>query len=154
MKQQVQYIVYAKESPKTYSGLIGEIDMHVIHLLLIGGKQGIVEYIDNKDPVKFYTEFLKEQDMYIKKTSTQVVQGVKRVWIEIDLEKTDLSEFTQWRDCAANDTDTLAWKTYWYPCTKGTTQECLGLAVVSNETPLFQGKSLTLHKVFQTILMG
>ena len=153
MKHQVQCIIYAKEPPKKFSGILGEIDLYTIHLFLVAGHQGIFEILDIQNPVEFYTSFLHDQDMVIKSSRIETIAGIKRIWIEIDTEKTTISEYTQWDQCSPTDTDTLAWKPYWIPCTAGTTKECLGLAVAAAEQPLFSGKSrLTYQAVFSSIL--
>ncbi len=150
----VQYVVYAKEPPKQYTGLLGELDVHVIHLFLVGGEQGIVEQ-SHKNPVKFYTEFLEEQDMVIKSARIDTTKPYARVYIEIDAEQTNLEEYTQARDCDPKDKDVLAWKTFWVTCQKGTTTECLGLGAVASKKTLFQGKHpLYLQTLFNTILSG
>jgi hypothetical protein len=153
MKHQVQCIIYAKEPPKKFSGILGDIDLYTIHLFLVAGHDGIFETIEAQNPLDFYTSFLKEQDMCIRSSRMEIVQGIKRVWIEVDTEKTPISEYTQWNQCSPTDTDTLAWKSYWVPCTAGTTKECLGLAVAATEHKLFSGKApISLQKVFIHIL--
>jgi hypothetical protein len=153
MKHQIQCIIYAKEKPKQFSGILGAIDLYTIHLFLAAGHQGIMETIDVKNPVEFYTSFLKEQDMVIQSTRMESILGVKRIWIEIDAEKTPIAEYTQWDQCSPTDTDILAWKPFWIPCTAGTTKECLGLAVSATSNTLFSGKAaLSYQSVFSTIL--
>jgi hypothetical protein len=153
MKHQIQCIIYAKEPPKKMSGILGEIHLYTIHLFLAAGFQGITETIETSNPLDFYTNFLKEQDMTIKSSRIEHVGTVKRIWIEIDAEKTSIAEYTQWNQCEPTDTDTLAWKPYWIACTAGTTKECLGLAVAAAEQKLFTGKApISLQQVFTSIL--
>ena len=153
MKHQVQCIIYAKEPPKKFTGIIGEIDLHTIHLFLAAGHQGITETIEAKNPIEFYTSFLKEQDMIIKSARMESVGTLKRIWIEIDTDQTPISEYTQWNQCEPTETDTLAWKPFWISCTAGTTKECLGLAISATEQRLFTGKApLSLQAIFTTIL--
>jgi hypothetical protein len=93
--------------------------------------------------------------MIVKSTRMESIGGVKRVWIEIDAEKTPISEYTQWSQCDPKDTDTLAWKQFWIPCTAETTKECLGLAVAASTHHLFTGKqSLSYQTLFSKILSG
>jgi len=155
MSNAIQYIVYAKETPKQCTGLLGDLDIHVIHLFLVGGEHGIVEHTSHKDPVGFYTDFLKEQDMVVKSARLETTKSYKRVYIEIDAKETPLAEYTQWKDCDPKDKDVLAWKTFWITCHKGTTTECLGLGAVASTKALFQGKQpLYLQTLFNTILSG
>ena len=153
MKHQVQCIIYAKEQPKKFSGILGEIDLHTIHLFLVAGHQGIQETITVNNPIDFYTTFLRDQDIIVKSTRMEQLTDIKRIWIEVDSEKTPISEYTQWNQCTPTDTDTLAWKQYWIPCTAGTKKECLGMAVAAAEQKLFSGKApLSYQAVFSTIL--
>lgn len=153
MKASIQFIIYAKEPPKKFTGILGDIDLHVIHLFLIAGSQGITEMLEPKEALSYYTNFLQEQDMTIKSSRSEIVNGQRRIWIEVDSEKTPISEYTQWNQCTPKDTDVLAWKPFWYSCTSGTTKECLGLAVAANEQFLFLGKSsLSYQAAFSIIL--
>ena len=68
---------------------------YVLYLLLLGGKDGIEENIETKEPIEFYTNILKEQDMVIKSTFYEKLKGIERVWIEIDSEKTNINESYQ-----------------------------------------------------------
>lgn len=155
MKHQIQCIIYAKETPKKFSGILGEIDLYTIHLFLLAGHQGISETIETANPVEFYNSFLNDQDMTVKSSRMENVNGLKRIWIEVDTEKTPIAEYTQWNQCEPTDTDTLAWKSYWIPCTAGTTKECLGLAVAAAEQKLFSGKAtLSFQQVFTNILQS
>ncbi len=153
MKSNLQFIIYAKEAPKQFTGLLGMLDMHIIHFLLTGGKTGIQEQYDGKDPVEWYCGILKEQDMHIKSTHKEVLKGLLRIWIEIDCEKTPLHEYTTWRDIEKSDTESLVWKPYSVTCMKDSLQECLGLAVTAKETFLFTGKyPLSFYDSFKFIL--
>lgn len=153
MKQNIQFIIYSKEIPKSFTGILGELDVHVIHFLLTGGKTGIQEHYEGKDPVEWYCSILKEQDMYIKSTYKELLKGALRIWIEIDSEKTSLDEYTTWHDIDQDDTESLVWKSYSITCMKDSLQECLGLAVTAKETFLFTGKHpLTFHDSFKFIL--
>jgi len=99
MKQTVQYIIYCVPPSKKHSGILGNLDTYTVYLLLIGGKKGIEETIDKKtNPIDFYTNILKEQDMTIKSSFTQTLKDIKRVWIEIDSASTDIKEYTQWNE--------------------------------------------------------
>lgn len=140
MKHTIQYIIYSVGPPKKHNGLLGNLDTYTVYLLLLGGERGIEEYIDTSTPIEFYTNILKEQDMTIKSTLLQTIRDIRRVWIEIDSQKTNIQEYTQWKD--ATD-DNLAWKPYIFPCHEGTKNEALGLSVSAKESLIFKGK----HKV-------
>jgi len=153
MKQTIQYIVYCIEPVKKITGFLGNIDMYIIQLLLLGGKKGIEETTDTKNPIEWYTTILEEQGMTVKSSHMQVLKGIKRVWIEID-NCTPISEYTVWSDVESNDTDTLAWKPFWVPCLEGTMKESIGLNVVARETPIFSGKyPVTVYDILTTVLM-
>lgn len=149
----VQYIVYTLETPKKVSGLLGALDIYCIQLLLIGGRIGIEETVNAKDPVVYYTKILEEQGMIVKSSQLETLKTIKRVWIEIDSEQTPIHEYTSWKDVDENDTETLAWKPFWFPCLEGSKTEGLGLSVVARETSIFTGKyKVTLHDIFLSVL--
>ena len=152
MKQTIQYIIYAVGPPKKYTGLLGNLDTYTVYLLLLGGKQGIEETIETTQPIEFYTNILKEQDMVIKSTQLEKLKGISRVWIEIDSEQTNLQEYTQWRD--VTDPETLAWKPYITPCREGTKTEALGLSIGAKETLIFKGKNkVSVYDILSTVLV-
>jgi hypothetical protein len=151
MKQTVQYIVYSKAPIKQFSGILGGIDLHCVWLLLTGGKTLIEEVYDGSDPIAWYRDVLNEQGMIVKSTKKQTYKGQTFVWLEVDYDQTPIQEYTTWRDLEPNDTETLAWKPFWIPCTTGTTKECLGFAVSSRETVL-QSKQHKHPMSLQTVL--
>jgi len=149
----VQYIVYTLEKPKKVTGLLGNLDIYVIQLLLIGGRTGIEETIKSNEPMAYYTTILEEQGMVVKSSHFETLKTIKRVWIEIDFDKTPINEYTSWKDIDEKDTETLAWKPFWIPCLEGSRVELLGLSVVARETAIFTGKyKVTLQDIFNTVL--
>lgn len=150
------YIVYAHPPPKQFTGILGSIDLHCVWLLLSGGKTLIQEEYSGADPIAWYKDVLEEQEMVVKSTKQQVYKGQSFIWIEIDAERTALTEFTSWKEVEAADTETLAWRPFWQPCSKGPSpQECLGFAVKAKEFPLQTKKnSLMLQTVLDAILSG
>jgi hypothetical protein len=67
--KKTSYIIYSKEAPKQFNGIIGAIDLHCCHLLLSGGKSIIEEKVpNNKEPLSWYIEMLEQQDIYIRKS--------------------------------------------------------------------------------------
>jgi len=151
MKHTIQYIIYSVGKPKKYTGLLGNLETYTVYLLLLGGKNGIEESIETKTPIEFYTNILKEQDMVIKSTQLENKKDIKRVWIEIDSEKTNIQEYTQWKD--VTDPETLAWKPYLMTCLEGTKTEALGLAVMAKESMVFKGKhKVSVHDILSTVL--
>ena len=153
MKQTITFIVYARGTPKSFTGILGQITLHCTWLLLIGGKSLIEETYTGSDPVEWYTKVLKDQEMTIKSTKTQKFKGGTYVWIEIDADKTPLEEYVTWRDLEPNDTTSLAWKPFWTPYAQGTSNECLGFAVKAREYALQNKQSpLTLQQVLDAIL--
>jgi len=145
--KQYSFFVYAKEEPKQFEGILGKIDLYTVHMLLAGGKKVIVESFDGsaEKAAKWYAEYMNEQEIYFK---TIKIIGTT-IWIEVNLERTPVNEFTQAHDLEDSDLETLAWKTFWYPCAAGTKNECLGFAVSTHE---YQISGVSLESVLQKIL--
>jgi hypothetical protein len=158
MKGTYSFIVYAKDPPKSFHGILGSIDFHVLQLLLVGGKYIIEEQYSEKDPIKWYTSILEEQGIHIIQGKQQTYKGHVYIWLEVDTAKTPIQEFTSWKELDPSDTESLAWKSFYYACHAGTTKECIGLAVVAREIPLESVKSrkgkepMYLNTVFDAIL--
>jgi hypothetical protein len=153
MKSKYVFIVYAKDRPTQYSGILGSIDLYKIQLLLLGGKYLLEESHDGPDPITWYRGILEQQDIYIHQGKQQVWKGQTIIWMEVDTEKTVISEFTAWNELEKTDTESLAWKTFLYPCQAGTTKECLGFAVSARELAMQQvSKPIMLHTVLDAIL--
>jgi hypothetical protein len=146
-----QYIIYSKEAPKRFNGIIGAIDVHCMHLLLSGGKGIIEETVPkNNDPIKWYIELLKGQDIHISKS---FIDKNDSVWLEVDTTKSPIEEFASWRELNPNSptlTDEIAWKTYWIPCKADTTEECIGFWVSAKEEYLT--KTISVASVLKTIM--
>lgn len=150
---QVYYIVYARPPVKTFSGILGDIDLHCIWFLLSGGKTIIDETYDGSDPIGWYKNVLEEQEMFVKETKQQKFKGSTYIWLEIDTERTAIHEFTSWKELDTKDTETLAWRPFWVPCEHGTTKECLGFAVPAKEFSLSKKTPLMLQTVLDAILI-
>jgi hypothetical protein len=156
MKQQKQtytYLLYALPPPKRMSGILGDIDLYSIYFLLQGGKYLIEEKYDGTDPIKWYVDYLEEQGIVVKSTKTQQFKKKNYIWLEVDYEQTPIDEFTQWLELDSSDTETLAWRCVRYPCSAGTTKECLGFAVAARDTVLQKcSNPLTIGDVCNAIL--
>jgi len=147
------FIVYAKDPPKIFSGILGEIDLHTLQFLLVGGKYSIEETYSGTDPTEWYTGILEQQDIFIVQGKQQKYKGETFIWLEVDLERTPIQEFTSWKDLSDSDEETLAWRTFYYPCYKGTVKECLGFAISAREIYLQKNKrTLQLNTVIDAIL--
>jgi len=147
------FIVYAKAPPKQFSGILGEIDLHAIQFLLVGGKYSIEETYAGSDPVEWYSEILEQQGIIVSQGKLQKYKGETFIWLQVDLERTPIEEFTSWSELDPSDTETLAWRTFYYPCYKGTTKECLGFAISAREIYLQKTKRvLQLNTVLDAIL--
>jgi hypothetical protein len=107
--------------------------MYTIRLLLAGGKYLVEEQYEGNDPIVWYTEIMKDQGIYIANSKTQIYKSKKYIWMEIDSEKTPVDEFMTWKQLSPEDTDALAWRTFYIPCTANTRNECLGLGVIARE---------------------
>jgi hypothetical protein len=72
----------------------------------------------------------------------------------VDTTKTVISEFTAWNELDKTGTESLAWKTYLYPCESGTTKECLGFAVPARELAMQTcSKPIMLRTILDAILV-
>jgi hypothetical protein len=133
MKEKLHtFLIYTKPISRQFSGILGEFNLYTIHFLLAGGKYLIEEKYDGSDPVSWYTEILKQQDIIVSASKQQKYKGTNYIWLEVDPEKTPISEFMSWTEVDSNDLETLAWRTIYYPLKNG--KECLGLAVKACET--------------------
>lgn len=144
MKTTYYYIIYATPEKKEFSGILGDIDFYGIDLLMAGGKYLVEEQYEGKDPIGWYKTILEEQDIFVKSAKKQKYKSKNIIWFEIDKDRTPIHEFTSWNELDANDDATLAWKKVYYSCTKNTTNECLGLAVVAREISVSQKNKLDL----------
>ena len=157
MKHAYTYIVYGTPPPQRFNGVLGEIDLFQIKMLLAGGKTLITEQYDGEDPIGWYTKTLEEQEIIVKQTKEQKFGATRYIWLEVDTDKTPIDEFATWRDLEPNDTETLAWRTFFYPVAPATKKECLGLAVKARETIITNSQSkqpLTLNTVLDAILQA
>jgi hypothetical protein len=144
MKSTYQYIIYTKPEKKCFSGILGEIDFYSIDFLFAGGKYLIEEQYDGNDPIEWYKAILEEQDIFIKSSKKQKYKNKNFIWFEVDSEKTAISQFTNWTELESSDNTSLAWRKIYYPCSKDTITECLGLAVVAREIILSPKNKLSL----------
>lgn len=144
-KHRYTFIIYSKPSIKKFSGILGEIDLITIYFLLVGGKYLIQEEYVGDNPIEWYTNTLKEQDIYVISSKQQKYKGSQYIWLEIDPEKTPISEFTMWTDVSNNDTDTLAWRKIIYVCDSVTKKECLGLSVVAKEMNMVESNKPPIY---------
>ena len=148
------FIVFAKEPPRSFNGILGNIDMYTIHLLLAGGKTILQESFNGtaQEASKWYMKHMKEQGIECR--SSVIVNST--IWMEVDLDKTNIEEFTMAYELGnsetveSNNDDTLAWRTFWYPCTAGTKIECLGFAVKTLE---YKISNVSLESILKTILI-
>jgi hypothetical protein len=153
MKGTYTFLVYAKAPPKQFSGILGEIDLHAIQFLLMGGKYSIEETYSGSNPVEWYTDILEQQGIFVSQGKQQKFKGETFIWLQVDLERTPIEEFTSWSELDPSDNETLAWRTFYYPCHKGTTKECLGFAISAREIFLQKTKRvLQLSTVLDAIL--
>jgi hypothetical protein len=139
------FIIYTKPKIASFNGILGGIDVFTVHLLLAGGKYLIEETYDGTEPIEWYTRTLEDQGIYISASKQQKYKGVHYVWLEVDSDKTKIEEFAVWKDIDAQDEESLAWRKFVYPCTAGTTKECVGLAVVARELKLTKQGQAPMH---------
>ena len=83
-------------------------EVNVIKILTIGGKQlweeKITFHIDN--------DILNPSDIYRK---GPVIKYDKNLQLcEVDIDKTNISDFYKWDEFSVEDSDTFCWKTFYY----------------------------------------
>jgi hypothetical protein len=139
------YIIYTKPTSKRMSGILGEIDLYTIHFLLAGGKLLVEEKYDGPDPVGWYSTILAEQGIHISNTKQQKYKNRTCIWLEVNPETTPIEEFTSWKEVEGDASDTLAWRTVYYPCTAGTKTECVGIAVAARDVSFTDKKSTPMY---------
>lgn len=152
MKHAYTFVFYTPPILKKFNGILGEIDLYHIKLLLAGGKYLVEEQYEGDNPIEWYTEIMKEQGIIISNSKTQTYKGKKYIWLEIDSEKTPVDEFMTWQQVSTNDTDILAWRTFYIPCSGGTKTECLGLGVVAREMTMTESNKSPI--MLNTLLDG
>jgi hypothetical protein len=153
MKGKYLFLIYAKDPPKQFTGILGTIDFHIIQLLLAGGKYLIEESYSEKDPIAWYTGILEQQGIYVIQGKQQQFKGQIIIWMEVDTLRTNIQEFTSWKELDPSDIESLAWRSFYYTCEAGTSKECLGLAVVAREFPLQPTKNpIVLQHVFDAMI--
>ena len=152
--KKVTYLVYGVEAPKSFKGILGQLNLFTVHLLLQGGKTLIEEAYAGDDPVEWYTKTLEEQEIYVQASKQQSYKGQTIIWLEVDTVKTPIHEFTAWSELPESDTETLAWRSIWYPCSVESGKECLGLATAAKDIPLQTTKHpLTLQQVLDAVTL-
>jgi hypothetical protein len=140
MKKTYTYIIYMTPQVKKFSGILGEIDLHIVSLLLAGGRTIIEEQYDGQDPVGLYSNTLKDQGMQIVNTKRQIIKGKSYIWIEVLYDPSQITPLN-----GQETTEELVWKQFYYPCKSGTKEECLGLMVPAKEVLLNQDKKHPIH---------
>ena len=142
------FLVYGKEQPKRFTGILGDIDMHVVHMLLEGVKEIPQEEFQGniEKAAIWYDTYLKEQDIHasLKKTTGATL------WFEVNLETSPIEEFPQYHELDKGDQETLVWRTFWYPTIAGTTTECLGFSVGNRECKI---SGVTAEALIQKIVL-
>lgn len=157
MKQVYSFCIYGVEQPKSFTGLLGPIDLYCVQLLLAGGRYLVDEEFegDTLSAIRWYMDTLKQQDIIIKSHFTKKIRSKSIIFLQVDLEQTPVHEFTQAHEVAKTDFETLAWKPCWIPCAKGTSKECLGFEVSTREVPLVPSKqksTVHLQDIIEAVL--
>lgn len=157
MKRLYTFVVYTKNKPKEFTGIFGPFTLYCPCFLLVGGKRLPTEQFEGtaEQARDWYCKHLESQGMVLR--SSKVAEG--RIWIEVDGENTDISEFTLAEELEPGDTETLAWWRTYYPCSKSDDsntkrKECLGFGVVTREIQLSSSTKypLSLDTAIQFIL--
>jgi hypothetical protein len=83
-------------------------EVNVIKLLTIGGKQ----LWEEKTSLHIDNDILNPSDIYRK---SPIIKYDKNLQLcEVDIEKTNISDFYKWDEVDINDTETFCWKTFYY----------------------------------------
>jgi hypothetical protein len=83
-------------------------EVNVIKLLTIGGKQ----LWEEKSTLHIDNDILNPNDIYRK---SPVIKYDKNLQLcEVDIEKTNISDFYKWEEVSINDSETFCWKTFYY----------------------------------------
>jgi hypothetical protein len=135
-----KYYIVAVETPKTFTGIIGPLDVYTVHFLLTDGKSTLKSYSNES---QIATE-LADQGIYIQRISPL---GPGEYIIYVDNHRTNVAEFSNWK--STDDPAALSWRTYIYPCHKGTTKEALGFAVCAKKEAI---DNYSLSSLFTKIL--
>jgi hypothetical protein len=155
MKHTYTFIVYGVPKPQQFNGILGAIEMIQVKMLLAGGKTLIKEQYDGEDPIAWYKATLEEQEIIVKQTKEQKIGPMRYIWLEVDTDTTPIDEFQTWQDLDPKDSETLAWRTFFYPVSPTTKKECLGFAVKAREMTITDGQSkqlLTLNTVLDAVI--
>lgn len=84
------------------------LDVNVIKLLTIGGKT----LWEEKSSLHIDKDILNPNDIYRKSTTIKFDKSLQIC--EVDIEKTNISDFYKWEEISLNDNETFCWKTYYY----------------------------------------
>ena len=127
------YYVVAIDPPKKVTGIIGPLDLYVIHILLENGNTPPQENTkaDTKDQITWYREHLKTQGIIIH--ASEPVDADSSI-LYVDMKETNIDEFMNVRGLSAEELEgTIAWRSFMIPCHAGTAKEALGLWVCAQK---------------------
>ncbi len=83
-------------------------NVNTIKLLTVGGQN----LWEEKNTLHIDNDILNPNDIYRK--SSPIKYDKKLQLCEVDVEKTNISDFYKWDELPLNDTETFCWKTYYY----------------------------------------
>lgn len=83
-------------------------NVHSIKILTIGGRN----LWEEKNTLHLDNDILNPNDIYRK--GLPIKYDKKLQLCEVDVEKTNISDFYKWDELPLNDTDTFCWRTYYY----------------------------------------
>ncbi len=142
MKLLKECIIYAMGPHKIFKGgLLGDIDLHEIHLLLDSSSQIIRESGSVSVVIARVKKMLEAQDLPV--LSVQTKEHV--LWIQVDVSKNPVHEQMNFRDSGI-DKNALVWRTIYFPTHSGTINDCLGFTAPALKDSLGFG-----HNVFSVV---
>lgn len=137
-------LVFAKEEPLKFNGLLGPIDLYSINFLVDSKGHLLKEPADKaEDNIKAICDGMNYPIISIKLYKSLLV-------VEVDLSDNPIYEQMNWRDIKETDTTALAWRTIHYPTTSGTVNECLGFSAAAKVDSL--GGLYTVSTIIPFIL--
>jgi len=85
---------------------VSTMQITIIQILTIGGTAPWTE----NDSLDLETDVLQPNGIYLQGSPT-VYQNI--VFCPVDTTKTNLSDFYQWKELSANDTETFCWRAFY-----------------------------------------
>jgi hypothetical protein len=144
-QKQISCLIFVKEEAKRFvGGLLGDIDMHRIHILVDSNGELLKEPSDKAEQNMRAICEGQELPVLSMKLHKQLLV------VEVDQSMNPIHEQMSWRDIKPADKTALGWRTIFYPCLANTVQECLGFSAAAQKDSL--GGQYTVASIIPLIL--